>query len=64
MKSQSATARPQTGKSAPPRRDVLLPPRNDENKRRPPSGGLLLFWWTIKGSNLGPAGYEPAALTN
>ena len=22
------------------------------------------FWWTIKGSNLGPAGYEPAALTN
>jgi len=24
----------------------------------------VLFWWTIKGSNLGPAGYEPAALTN
>ena len=32
--------------------------------REQPSGGLLLFWWTIKGSNLGPAGYEPAALTN
>ena len=25
---------------------------------------IILFWWTIKGSNLGPAGYEPAALTN
>ena len=24
----------------------------------------VLFWWTIKGSNLGPTGYEPAALTN
>ena len=23
-----------------------------------------LFWWTIKGSNLGPTGYEPVALTN
>lgn len=22
------------------------------------------FWWTIKGSNLGPSGYEPVALTN
>ena len=21
-------------------------------------------WWTIKGSNLGPTGYEPVALTN
>lgn len=21
-------------------------------------------WWTIKGSNLGPSGYEPVALTN
>ena len=25
---------------------------------------VFCFWWTIKGSNLGPAGYEPAALTN
>ena len=63
MKSQSAAARPQTGKSA-PCTAMSFYPRNDENKRRPPSGGLLLFWWTIKGSNLGPAGYEPAALTN
>ena len=63
MKSQSATARPQTGKSA-PCTAMSFYRRNDENKRRPPSGGLLLFWWTIKGSNLGPAGYEPAALTN
>jgi len=22
------------------------------------------FWWAIKGSNLGPTGYEPVALTN
>ena len=23
-----------------------------------------LLWWAIKGSNLGPTGYEPVALTN
>lgn len=21
-------------------------------------------WWAVKGSNLGPTGYEPVALTN
>ena len=30
--------------------------------------GCIFFgrisWWTIKGSNLGPTGYEPVALTN
>ena len=33
-------------------------------KRRTPLWGVLRFWWTIKGSNLGPTGYEPVALTN
>ena len=25
---------------------------------------VMKFWWAIKGSNLGPTGYEPVALTN
>ena len=34
-------------------------------KKKPPTvvGGFF-FWWAIKGSNLGPTGYEPVALTN
>ncbi len=27
-------------------------------------GAAACRWWTIKGSNLGPSGYEPVALTN
>ena len=33
-------------------------------KKRAPASGCPFFWWTIKGSNLGPTGYEPVALTN
>ena len=33
-------------------------------KKRAPAAGCPFFWWTIKGSNLGPTGYEPVALTN
>jgi len=25
---------------------------------------LILLWWAHQDSNLGPSGYEPAALTN
>ncbi len=27
-------------------------------------GKLPTWWWTIRDSNPGPTGYEPAALTN
>ena len=38
---------------------------NHQNERHPALGaGCLSFWWAIKGSNLGPTGYEPVALTN
>ena len=35
-----------------------------QNRTPLPNGRGVLFWWAIKGSNLGPTGYEPVALTN
>lgn len=35
-----------------------------EEVKNPGRKALGIFWWTIKGSNLGPSGYEPVALTN
>ena len=42
--------------------------RSASSPFRAQTGGMQphtpCLWWTIKGSNLGPTGYEPVALTN
>ena len=63
-------ARPPAGgavarESAPPEHFLtraLRALRPAQKKKTP--FGVFFFWWTIKGSNLGPTGYEPVALTN
>ena len=43
----------------------VLVEMTDQNAKRDTLWvSLFAFWWAIKGSNLGPTGYEPVALTN